>query len=224
MKKWYILPLIIAALFLVFGCVSEPEKEKEKEPEPEVDRTAGPTGESAAPVEIIDHQYRGLKDVPEWVLMDQGELDELPDFKDYYVFKEFTSGRDLNAVKVWANDFNIASQIGQLVASRIKTQFGGAMVGDVDGAETYFEKIVKTVGEANVGGVRRHAEYWILRRYKNTDGSLKEDVYEYYILVKVPKSEVKKAIDRAFNQNEPASEEEVRARDHVRDIMEDEDW
>jgi len=189
------------------------------------DPTKGPTDEKVAqPVVIIDHQYRGLKEVPAWVTMEQGELDEQPEFKDYMVFKESQQGKDLNAVKVWSQNFVIDDQISRLVSNRIQSKFSGAMVGSVDGAEAYFEKIVKSMTSARVAGTRRHAEYWIMRRYTNPDDSTK-DVYEYYVLVKVPIAEVKKAVARAFAENPPATENEIRARDKVKEIMDnEEEW
>jgi hypothetical protein len=189
------------------------------------DPTKGPTDESvASPVVIIDHQYRGLKEVPAWVTMEQGELDELDEFKDYFVFKEFVQGKDLNAVKQWAQNFVVDDQISRLVSNRIQSKFAGAMVGSVDGAEAYFEKIVKSMTNARVAGTRRHAQYWILRRYTNDDESTK-DVYEYFVLMKVPQTEVKKAVARAFDENPPKSEEEIRARDKVKEIMDsEEEW
>ncbi len=190
-----------------------------------VDPTKGPTNEKIAqPVVIVDHQYRGLKEVPAWVTMEQGELDGLPDFKDYFVFKEFVQGKDLNAVKQWAQNFVIDDQISRLVSNRVQSKFAGAMVGSVDGAEAYFEKIVKSMTGARVSGTRRHAEYWILRRYTNADESTK-DVFEYFILVKVPQTEVKKAVARAFAENPAKSEDEIRARDKVKEIMDsEEEW
>ncbi len=189
------------------------------------DPTKGPTNDKTArPVVIIDHQYRGLKEVPAWVTMEQGELDTLPEFKDYMVFKESQQGKDLNAVKVWSQNFVIDDQISRLVSNRIQSKFAGALVGDPDGAEAYFEKIVKSMTGARVAGTRRHAEYWLMRRYTNDDDTTK-DVYEYYILVKVPVAEVKKAVARAFAENQPESEDEIRARDKVKEIMDsEEEW
>jgi len=156
--------------------------------------------------------------------MGQGQIEELAEFKDYFVFKESIQGKDLNAVKQWAQNFVIDDQISRLVSNRVQSKFAGAMVGTVDGAEAYFEKIVKSMTEARVAGTRRQDEYWILRRYQNPDGTVR-DVYEYYILVKVPESEVRKAVSRAFSENPPKTEDEVRARDKVKEIMDsDEDW
>lgn len=204
--------LLIILAFAVFGCTT-------------TNGSNGPTDESVAePVVIIDHQNRGLGDVPPWVTMDQGQIEDLSQFKDYFVFKESLMGKDLNATKVWAKNFVIDDEISRLVSTRIQSKFAGAMVGTVDGADTYFEKIVKSVTEARVAGVRREAEYWILRRMKTAGGDT-NDVYEYFILIKVPVAEVKKAVQRAFDANPPKSEEEIRARDHVKKAMdEDTDW
>jgi hypothetical protein len=215
-KLWFV--LFVVLVLAMVGC---PSTQKSTE----ADRTKGPTNESIAePVKIIDHQYRGLKDVPDWVTMDQGNIEKMADFKDYFVFKEFVQGKDLNAVKQWAQNFIVDDQISRLVSNRVQSKFAGAMVGTVDGADTYFEKIVKSMTDAKISGTRRHGEYWIQRRYTNPDGSNK-DVFEYYILIKVPEGEVKKAVARAFDTNPPQSANEKRASDSVKKIMDStEDW
>ncbi|RPJ08561.1 MAG: hypothetical protein EHM28_03965 [Spirochaetaceae bacterium] len=214
MKKFIIVTLVAASILFV-GCASEP---KAKDP------NVGPAQGQPATSEIIDHQFRGLSNVPNWVIMDQGEIEKLSDFKDYFVFKESLQGADLNATKVWASNFIVDSEIARLVSNRIQSKFAGAMVGSVNGADTYFEKIVKSLADAKVAGTRRHAEYWILRRY--TDANKKtNDVYEYYILVKIPQQEVRNAVARAFDANPAKTETEVRARDVVRRTMDaDKDW
>lgn len=213
MKRLSVVLFIILA-FVVFGCTTTNGK-------------TGPTDESVAvQSELINHQNRDLDGkVPAWVTMDQGRIEDLPEFKDYVVFKESQTGRDLNALKIWTEDFAVASQISRLISNRIQTKFAGAMVGTVDGADGYFEKIVKSLSEANVAGWRREATYWVLRRYKSTDGSVAREEYEYFVLIKVPVTEINKAVARAFDANPPKSENEIRARDKVKEIMDsDSDW
>ena len=213
MKRLTVALLIIATV-VAFGCKSTQTS------------TKGPTNEKVAvKSEIIDHQNRGLSDVPKWVTMDQGQIEDLPEFKNYFVFKESQQGKDINALKIWVNDFVTADQVAKLVSNRIQSKFAGAMVGSVDGADTYFEKIVKSMSEAKIAGWRRYAEYWVMRRYFSADGTPTKEVYEYFILIAIPKEEVKKAVARAFDQNQPKSENEKRARDQVKKIMDsDSDW
>ncbi|MBN1523397.1 MAG: hypothetical protein JW904_02835 [Spirochaetales bacterium] len=215
MKRIIVVSLVAAAM-LFSACASNP---KPKDP------NIGPTDKNAPQTsEIINHQYRGLSNVPDWVLLDQGDIEKMSDFKGFMVYKDTFSGQDLNGVKIMAQDFAIDSQIARNVSVRIQSKFAGAMVGTVDGADSYFEKIVKSLAEARIGGIRKHADYWLLRRYTNPDKTVK-DVYEYYILTKVPEEEVQKAVARAFNENPPKSENEIRARDKVKEIMDnDSDW
>jgi hypothetical protein len=210
MKKILIVGALLLA-FAAFGCKTTG------------DLTKGPTNEKVAdPVVIIDHQYRGLKNVPEWVTMSQGELDRQPEFKGSITFKEVFQNKDLNVAKTMADDFNVSSQLAKYISARLQTKFSGALVGSNDGSDIYFEKIVKYMADSTISGARRYADYWIERRYKNADDTTR-DVYEYYILVQVPQAEVKKAVARAFDQTPPQSENEKRARDKVKKIMDDEE-
>jgi hypothetical protein len=189
------------------------------------DPTKGPTNEKAADkVTIIDHMYRGEKNMPAWVTMNQGELDNMAEFKGSITFKEVFQSKDLNVAKTMADDFNVGAQLSKYISNRIQTKFSGALVGSNDGSDVYFEKIVKSMADAQVSGSRRYADYWLLRRYINDDKTTR-DVYEYYVLVQVPKAEVKKAAARVIDLNAPKSDDEKRARDKVKKVMdEEEEW
>jgi hypothetical protein len=213
MKRYLIIPLLVL-LIVAVGCKSTPKADT---------TTNNTTTDTMKPPEpqILTHQYAGLGDVPDWVLMPVGKIEELPDFKGYYVFKESFSGRNLEGTKIQAQNFSIDDQIARLVSVRIQSKYAGAIVGDSDNAEQYFEKVVKSIADGRVGGAKKYDEYWVERRYFKNDGSIDKDVYEYYLLVRVPVSEIKAAIARAFAGNKPQSKEETRAQDLVKDALKD---
>jgi hypothetical protein len=212
MKKYLVIPLLVL-LIVAVGCKSTPKTN-------ETTTTSSTTMKPPEP-QILTHQYAGLGEVPSWVLMPVGKIEELPEFKGYYVFKESFSGRNLEGTKVQAQNFSIDDQIARMVSVRIQSKYAGALVGSSDEAEQYFEKVVKSIADGRVGGAKKYDEYWVERRYFKNDGSTDKDVYEYYLLVRVPESEIKAAIARAFSGNKPKSEEEVRAQDLVKDAMKD---
>ncbi|MBN2352824.1 MAG: hypothetical protein JXD23_09680 [Spirochaetales bacterium] len=215
MKRICVVVAVLIA-FAVFGCTTTDGGARR-------DPTKGPTNEKvAAPVTIIDHQYRGLKNVPDWVTMSQGELDRQPEFKGSVVFKEVFQSKDLNVAKTMADDFSVSAQLSKFISARLQTKFSGALVGSNDGSDVYFEKVVKYIAESTISGARRYADYWLQRRYVNDDGTDK-DVFEYYILVQVPQTELKKAVARAFDQTPAETENEKRAREKVKKIMDDEE-
>ncbi len=215
MKKIFVVVAVSLSLS-AFGCNTSDGGARK-------DPTVGPTNEKVAePVTIIDHQYRGLKKVPDWVTMSQGELDRQPEFKDSVTFKEVFQSKDLNVAKTMADDFSVSAQLSKYISARLQTKFSGALVGSNDGSDVYFEKIVKYMADSTIAGVRRYADYWIQRRYKNADGTDK-DVFEYYILVQVPQAELKKAVARAFDQTPAVTDNEKRAMEKVKKVMDDEE-
>ncbi|MBN1798640.1 MAG: hypothetical protein JW822_08675 [Spirochaetales bacterium] len=215
MKKYFIIPLLVLLLVAV-GCKSTPKDKGNGDTTPTSDLMKPPP----EPI-IISHQYKGLGEVPEWVLMPIGKIEELPEHRGYYVFKESFSGRNLEGTKIQAQNFSVDDQIARMVSVRIQSKYAGAIVGDSDMAEQYFEKVVKSIAEGRVGGSKKYDEYWVQRRYFKDENTVDKEVFEYYLLVRVPMSEIKAAIARAFDGNKPKSEEETRARDLVKDALED---
>ena len=196
MKKYFIIPLLILLLVAV-SCKSTPRTDGD-----ETTTTSDLMKPPPEPI-IISHQYKGLGEVPEWVLMPIGKIEELPEHKAYYVFKESFSGRNLEGTKIMAQNFSVDDQIARMVSVRIQSKFAGAVVGDSDMAEQYFEKVVKSIADGRVGGSKKYDEYWVQRRYFKDEVTVEKEVFEYYLLVRVPTSEIKAAIARAFDGNKP---------------------
>jgi hypothetical protein len=216
MKRLPVVLLILFAFFAVSCTTTEKSTAKKT-------NATITTATVVKPV-VIDDQYHGMKTIPDWVFKSQGDIQDQPEFKDFFVFKEVKQGKDINALTEWVNDFSVASEIGGMVSKRIEAKFAGAMVGSVDGADTYFEKVVKTLSKATISGVKKKDNFWLYLRYTNADGSTK-DVYEYYLIVLVPQAEMKKAVTGAIDQNPPKTANETRAEEKVKEIMDkDEDW
>lgn len=204
MKKLIFLPLVVIAV-LFTSCVGSPKVEK-----PAMIQEAKP--------EVIDDQYHGARETPDWVFLDENEL--LSKAKGYYVFKFQESGKDLDGLKLWTRGFTASSEIARLVSTKVKDKFVGAAAGDKDKLETYMEEVVKSISKAQYSGAMRKASYWWQIRKVKADGSV-EDIYEYYLLYYVPKDQIDSAIGRALQEADkkvkPKSEDEKTARSRVKD-------
>ena len=207
MKRFALFLLIVPADILV-SCAGGPKVEK-----PQMVQEAKP--------EVIDDQYHGTRETPDWVFLDEDELGAK--VKDYYVFKFQQSGKDLDGLKLWTRGFVAASEIARVVSTKVKDKFVGAAAGDKDKLETYMEEVVKSISKAQFSGARKKASYWWEIRKVEADGSV-EDVYEYYLLYYVPKDQIDSAIKRALEEADkrvkPKSEDEFTARERVKKAME----
>ena len=125
--KGFVLVCGLAAVILS-ACASAPASDAgPRAPEPILRRP-----------DILDHKnYRFGRDVPEWVFLDQTELEQLAEFNGYYVFKfESPRARSLDGAQLWTRNFTAASQIAQIVRNRVQVRFAGAAAGDMDVIET----------------------------------------------------------------------------------------
>ena len=209
MKRVALIVILIPVILLA-SCMGGPKVEK-----PEMIQEAKP--------EIIDDQYHGARETPDWVFQDEEEL--ASNVKDYYVFKFQQSGKDLDGLKLWTRGFVAASEIARVVSTKVKDKFVGAAAGDKDKLETYMEEVVKSISKAQFSGARKKASYWWQIRKVGADGSV-EEVYEYFLLYYVPKEQIDGAIRRALEEADkrikPKSEDEKTARERVKKAIESE--
>jgi len=202
---------------LLAGCGSDPE------PAP------SPTENVQEPIlkrpDMLDHKnYKWGRDVPEWVVMNPQELEEMDRFEDQYVFKfESPRAQSLQGAELWTRNFQAASQIAQVVRNRVQTKFAGAAAGDMDMLETYMEQVVQSVSDAQFSGYQPVDDYWVQMRYYNDDGSVDEDAYTYLVLYTIPERTLDRmindALEQAENQDQPDTEEEETARQRVKEAF-----
>ncbi len=214
MKKLFgwILP---ALALVVSGCASGPD--------------TGPVLDGVEVVApnfvIVDHKNAAFgKDAPQWVTMEQSELEKLDEFKDLYVFRFEETGRDLDGVKFWANGFTAQTEVARIVNTRVQEKLVGAAAGDKDMLETYLESVAKVMAQSQFSGYRRYSDYWVLKRYLRDDGSKDREEYLYILLYTMPKRSlddyVRRSFETAGESAQPGTEEEKTARERVKDAFE----
>jgi len=218
MKK---LVMVVAALALVafaFSCAGGPKAEPEK-----------PKGEikvepQVYPPKVIEHKNTAFGgDVPDWVFMEQDEIEQSPGYEDVYVFKFDDTGKDLEGLKAWTRSFSAATEVARMVSTRVMNKFAGAQVGDKDMVETYMEEVAKILSVAEYAGARKKADFWVHLQTFTDEGEKDEQIYRYLLLYTVPREQIDAAIQRALDEQsgkgKPKTEEEQTARDRVKELF-----
>jgi hypothetical protein len=205
MKTVRALALFVAVVFVV-GCASAPD--------------TPPAEIQEASFRIIEHKNSTLGgDIPDWTSMDVGALEDDERFEDDFVFRFEETGRDLTGVRNIADNMNAPSEVARLISTRVDQVFAGAQVGDQDFVETYFENVVRTLASAEINGLRKYGDFWVLKEYVNADGSSGDREYAYYTLYTIEEDIVDELVERAIDNLDAETEEEVTARERVRQIL-----
>ena len=209
MKKAVVL---LGAAALVVSCASQPKVEK-------------PVVTQEGKVQVIDDIYHLSRETPDWIFLEPAEIEKASEYRDLYVFKGVSTGKDINGLQLWVKGFIVSADLARFVSVRVQDKFVGAAAGDIDKLETYMEDVVKSVSEAQYSGARIVKQYWWQIRKARADGGI-DDIYEYYVLYTVDKKQIDAAIRRAIEQNDAKAkaktEDEQTARDRVKKIMESE--
>jgi hypothetical protein len=217
MKKLIVL-LFIGLAVLMVGCGSDPEPMAVEEPEDTI-----VVESQVFPPKVIEHKSSAFGgSVPEWVFIEPMELEKTEEYADSYVFLFDSSGENLEFLKAWASGFEASQSVARMVSTRVKSKFVGAQVGDDETLEKYMENVVKTMSEAQFSGARKAGDFWVFQQYFNDDGTADYKQYRYLLLYVVPRDQVTDAIERALEganaANKPKTEEEVTARERVKEL------
>jgi len=208
---------IVAASIAVMSCGSAPEEKKPIEKK------------AVAKFEIIEHKASAIGgDVPEWVqtyIYDGNTgVEKMEKYKDKFVFIGEDTGTNLNALRLWAQGFNVAQDLARLVSMRVQAKFAGAAAGSPDDEfGRYFENVVKNVSDAKISGARKETDFWIFKRYFKVDGkTVDREVYDYYVLNTIDQETLKKQLDAVLNgttPDKPQTKEQKAAVDRVKEAF-----
>ena len=197
---------VVAAIAIIAGCASAPDTE--------------PAEIQEASFRIVEHKNSTLGgNIPDWTSMAVGQLEDDERFDGRFVFRFEETGGDLTGVRNIADNMNAPSEVARLISTRVDQVFAGAQVGDQDFVETYFENVVRTLASAEINGLRKYDDFWVLKEYVNANGSSGDREYAYYTLYTIEESIVDELVERAIDNLDAETEEEVTARDRVRQIL-----
>ena len=175
--------------------------------------------------EMIDHKNQQFgKEIPEWVSMEQYDIEQLPRYKDVYIFKfQSERSKDLEGAQVWLKNFTSNCEVSRLISQRINDKAVSAASGNSSSLDSYTKELVKLVSEANMNGLKKESDYWTCRRFYKPDGDVEGDFYSVFILYSIPRKTldgiIKDAIAKANNKDKPKSQEEIDLRNMVNKAM-----
>jgi len=153
-------------------------------------------------------------DIPDWVNMDVGDIETLPKYKDFYVFRGEATGGSEQSAKLIASRLDADTQIARMISLRVQNLFSGAQVGDDKTVETYMENVVKSLADAKISGWREAGSWWVQYEYTAT----KKQEYRYYLLYTIPKDTVKQLLQDAITGQPADTKDKITARDRVKQI------
>jgi hypothetical protein len=180
----------------------------------------------AYPPKIIEHQNSAFGGtVPAWVTMDQSELQAQPQYKDVYVFKIETVGKnDLDAANLFGTHMDAMVPLAQQISTRVQEKFAGSQVGDKSKVETYMEQVVKSLSDATFSGFKKEGQFWVHLQTYTVDGKPDKQEYRIRYLYTIPKDtldkEIAQAMDAVDAANKPKSDDEKTARALVKQSIE----
>lgn len=206
MRRSYVVLGVALVVLFVVGCAGGPP--------------TGPAQFEEPSFTIVEYKNSALgAEVPDWVTKDVGELED--DFEGEYIFRFEQNGQNLTGVKNIADNMSAPAEVARLISTRVQQKFAGAQVGDQDFVETYFENVVRIVAEAEINGLRKYGDFWVLKQYYDEDGDPTVREYEYYTMYRISRAQVDNLIDRAISGMDAQTEEEQTARERVREVLSD---
>lgn len=172
---------------------------------------------------VISYQDKDLGiPIPAWVRTSELDLQNSPDYKDFYVFKFMEEGQDLRGTQLAAEKLQAAPAIAGQINQRVQAKFVGAEVGDRNLMEAYMENVVKSLSDAQIAGLRTQS-FWTKVRVTDPNGNVR-DVYRVRTLATVPRQTLDTLIRRALDGTErerPLTEGQRAARARVRQAIEE---
>ncbi len=174
--------------------------------------------------DILDHKnYKFGREIPDWVFMEGFEIEQLREYRDFYVFKfESPRAQSLQGAQMWARNFQAAAELAQTIRNRVEVKFAGSAAGDLDRVDEYLEEVVNSLSTAQFSGYRPEADYWLKLRYYDAEGDVAEEAYTYYVMYTIPREVLDRTVMRALEEadDETVSDEERRVRNRVKDAFE----
>jgi hypothetical protein len=141
---------------------------------------------------------------PEWFttyLRDGNILavEALPAFKDRYCFVGYQRGPDLEFCQAFARQYDIQSQISEMVRTNVAGELKAKQTGDAGGLENSIDNFVNGVLNTSFSGVQRTGDWWrSIREYDHDRKGAYEDYYEAYVFYTVPRSTLNQAVATAM--------------------------
>ncbi len=203
MKKYLGISVVLILIFAALGCQSILKSTQEAKPSEE----AVTVGSPAYPPRIIEHKNSASgEDIPEWVSFDCSKLEELPEYEDFYVFKFYQAGKELEDLNSWSRSLEVDAEIALMVSTRAIERFDAAELDGKEVVEHFISEVARILEAAEYVGTRKLSDYWVYEQTYNDEGLEDEKVYRFLLLYTVPRAQIHSAIGRAIRNEEQKKE------------------
>ena len=169
--------------------------------------------------EVVDASH---KDIPEWVTdmhewLDDDVDSEVLEKNRFYIYQsEAKNSREMSCKIAKAESAaSVASEVSTFIKDSLAKSTQGDASSTNEGLTEYIQNDLYKEVKATITGIQEHRQYWEKRRFMKEEGAAKDwDGYVCSVLVKVPKSHLKKAFERtekllAKKLKDTASQEKV---------------
>ncbi|MDR3049832.1 MAG: hypothetical protein LBV16_08385 [Elusimicrobiota bacterium] len=189
---------------------------------------ASPAAKAAPKVERVILDYKGAAlgtEVPAWVEAaindDYQTLESMPRFKDRLAVIAIESGKNLDLLKSWANNFAIQSQLSRQISNKVSAEFGGGQQGDKNSEESvsFIREVVATLSEAKISGLSKEMDYWLKIRTIDNSKKTETEQYTYYVVYSINKADLQRQIDIALGKIAAKNQEQQEIKTEVIDAV-----
>jgi hypothetical protein len=182
----YIAAGIIAAFAVTFAvsCVSQPKGKEQKELS-----NKGSIDKIPAPLWFTTYQTEGTIVA----------VEALPAFKNRYCFIGYQRGPDLEFCQAFARQFDVQSQIAEMVRTNVAGELKATQAGSQSGMAAAIDNYVNNVLNVSVSGAQRTGDWWrAIREYDYDQEGAYVDYYEAYVLHTVSRNTLNQAVSQAM--------------------------
>lgn len=209
MKKVISAFIVLVVVFGLLACTSTPKETA----------AIGPLETIAYPPKILEHEGTLWgTNPPAWILeyISKGykAVERMPDYQGQFVIIVNAEGASREGASLAAGRLNAQTTISAMMSTRVRDTFAGAQVGDKDMVETYMERVVKSVSEAQFAGFRMEDEKWLHVQEFDDKGKPSRRVYRVYQLWTISKDALNRQIENILSgaaAAEPKTPEKERA-------------
>lgn len=229
MKKINLALAGIMAAALLVSCASNDVKKEEPvaAPEPVVEKPA-PAVSKSVTREMINWKGASIgAEIPSWVYDavedDYAALSKLPQLQKKKIICASDTGRDLDLLKSWVNNFDVQGSFSKSIKNFISAKFGGELAGSKDDSvsQNYLDEIVSGISRNEFSGLSKELDFWVQTRITDTTKDTVKDEYEYFVVYAIDNDDFEYQIAQALGIVEAANEAQKELKARVQKEMEE---
>jgi len=180
------------------------------------------------PIQRITVDYQGAaigSEIPAWVEAavnsDLDTIKKMPRFKDKEPIVDWGTGQNLDLVRSFVNNFNVAGGVSRRIITYVEAEFGGSQLGSKDNPENrnFVKEIVGSFSNAEFSGLAREMDYWVKLRIVDRGKGTQTEEYRYYVVYSIPEDILQRQIDIALGRVSAKNQEQQEIKKDVEAAM-----